>query len=112
MQTIVISTKPVSINARYTISRGKNILSRDYRSAKEAIAWEINSQWHEDLITEDVTLNFLIYYKGRKPDIDAYHKIVLDAMTGVVYKDDAQVNELHTFRMQDKDNPRLIVQIL
>lgn len=111
MKQIDILTKPVSINQRYTISRGKNILTRNYRDAKEAIKWEVTAQWQGEPIEDDVTINFLIYYKGRKPDIDAYHKIVLDAMSEIVYKDDKQIDELHTFRMKSGDD-RIVIQVL
>lgn len=111
--TIIIKTKPVSVNKRYTIARGRNILSNEYRSTKEAIAWEIASQWRGDVLNKDgIAVNIIVYYSGRKPDIDAYEKLLLDAMSKVVYEDDGLIDEKHTFRVLDKENPRIEIQVL
>ena len=55
-----------------------------------------------------------MFYYGdkRKRDIDAYLKILLDAMSGIVYADDSQINEMHLFKEVDVENPRTIIQIL
>jgi crossover junction endodeoxyribonuclease RusA len=111
MKTITITTSPVSTNKRYTIARGRNILTNEYRDAKEAIAWEVKSQWKKEPLTDDVCLNVLIYHKGRTPDIDNYLKLILDSLTGVVYEDDKQVNELHIFR-EKAETAKLIVQVV
>lgn len=112
MRTLELTTKPVSINARYTISRGRNILTRDYRDAKEALQWEIASQWSGDPLTEEVTLNVFQYLPNANQDIDAYLKILFDAMTGIVYKDDKQITELSTLKFHDKQHPRIVIQVL
>lgn len=112
MQTIVIKTPPVSVNQRYTISRGRNILSNKYREAKEAIEWEVKSQWQKDIIKDEVCVNVLLHLKDKRTDIDAFVKLLLDSMSKIVYKDDLQVTELHVFKMYDKSNPRIEVQIL
>lgn len=48
----------------------------------------------------------------RKADIDNFHKLVLDAMSGIVYEDDNQIKELHTYMDYDKDNPRIDLEIV
>lgn len=45
-----------------------------------------------------------------KPDVDNVAKIILDALNGVVYKDDKQVVELITRKFYDT-NPRVIVEV-
>lgn len=76
--------------------------------------WEIKSLWgHFAPNTGDVTLNVMFYYgDNRKRDIDAYLKILLDSMSGIVYEDDCQVTELHAFKEVDKENPRTVIQVL
>lgn len=112
MKSIVLRTKPVSVNKRYMISRGRNILSNEYRSAKEAIEWELATQWKgEPLTEEDICVNIIVYYSGRKPDIDAYEKLILDSMTNIVYADDGLVSEKHTFRVKDED-ARIEISVL
>jgi len=113
MYTFTIKTKPVSVNARYMISRGRNILSTKYRNAKEAISWEIASQFKGKMLTEEgIALNILVYYSGRCPDIDAYEKLLLDSMTGIVYKDDGLIDEKHTFRTKVEDNQYIEIQVM
>lgn len=65
------------------------------------------------LIEEDVALNVMFYFKDeRKRDIDSHLKCLLDSMTGIIYRDDSQITELHVFKEVDKKNPRTVVQIL
>jgi len=113
MKTLTLYTKPVVQNKKHTVARGRMILSKEYREAKQALQWEVAAQWKGETMTEDgIAVNILIYYKGRKPDIDAYEKILLDCMEGVTYKNDGLVDEKHTFRIKVEENPRVEIQIL
>lgn len=112
MKSILLNTKPVSINKRYTIARGRNILSTEYRRAKEALQWEVKSQWEGDpLEDKDLELNIVVYYYKRKTDIDAYLKILLDAMEKIVYVNDSQISGLHVYYEKDKEE-RVEISIL
>ena len=53
------------------------------------------------------------WFRGRKQgDLDKRVSVVLDALAaGVWYQDDAQVAELHCWRLDDKDHPRLEVEV-
>jgi len=114
MQTFTIKTKPTSVNNRYIISRGKLILSEDYRAAKEAIAWEIQSQFRGEILTEDgLTVNIILHYKDNKRrDVDGCIKQLLDSMTGIVYKDDSQVDELNVTKIRESDKELVMIQVL
>lgn len=113
MKSITLYTKPVVQNKKHTVARGRMILSKEYREAKQALAWEIATQWKDEILTEEgIAVNILIYYKGRRPDIDAYEKILLDAMEGLVYSNDGLIDEKHTFRIKDIENPRTVIQVL
>jgi Holliday junction resolvase RusA-like endonuclease len=39
------------------------------------------------------------------------NKVTLDALCGVLYGDDDQIVELHSFRHDDKNNPRVEVEV-
>ena len=113
METIVLKTKPIPINQKYFVVNGRNILSTKYRDAKVSIALETRTQWKNEPLSEDVTLNIMQYFgDNRKRDIDAYLKILLDSMEGVVFENDCQVTEMHVYKQVDKDNPRVVIQIL
>lgn len=112
MQTLILKTKPVGVNHRYTISRGRNILSTKYRDAKEAMMWEAKSQWQGEPLTDDVTLNIFLYLDSKRPDIDSYLKLLLDALDGIAYENDRQVIELSVIKMHDPKEPRIVIQVL
>lgn len=52
------------------------------------------------------------WYRGRQAgDLDKRVSVVLDALAGVWYCDDAQVAEMHCYRLEDKRHPRLEVEV-
>lgn len=51
------------------------------------------------------------YRPSRRGDIDAGLKLVLDSLNGIAYEDDKQIVELHVYRHDDKDNPRVEVSL-
>lgn len=52
------------------------------------------------------------YFKTRrKSDMDNFAKLLLDSMSGIVYEDDGQINELTFIRDYNKENPRIEVTI-
>lgn len=113
MKSITLKTKPVPVNAKYGVIRGKMLLTKDYRSTKEAMQWEVRSQYKGQPLTGDISMNILFYYgDNRKRDIDAYIKILLDAMSKIVYEDDCQIVEMHIYKEKDLENPRTEIQVL
>lgn len=106
---IELLTPLVSVNGRYGIVRGKNILSKKYRQAKEDLQWEIRSQWKGAPLEGDVTVTIVHYWKGkRKRDIDNYLKLIGDSMTDIVYLDDSQIVELHVYKKTGDENKVLV----
>lgn len=111
--TITLKTKPVAINRKYYVVRGRNILSTEYRDTKAALQLETRSQWRSSPLATTLAVNILLYFGDRRRrDIDAYLKVLLDAMTGIVYEDDSQVEELHVFKMVDLENPRTEITVV
>lgn len=101
------------INQKYGILNGRNILQKKYRDAKNDIALETRVQWPHATREDMVTLNIMLYFGDkRRRDIDAYLKILLDAMEGVVYTDDALINEMHVYKDIDVADPRVEIQVL
>lgn len=114
MKTITLLTKPVPINQKYFVVRGRMLLSTKYRDAKEAMMWEIKSAMGNfSPLTGSVELNIMFYHGDkRKHDIDNCLKILLDAMSGIIYEDDSQIDAMHIYKEVDKKNPRTIIQVL
>ena len=111
--TFTLYARPVPINQKFFILRGRNILSKAYRDAKYDLALETRSQVNFSPLRGNlaVTLN-QFYGDNRKRDIDAYIKIVLDAMEGIVYENDNQIVKLEATKAVDKDNPRIEVSVI
>lgn len=55
----------------------------------------------------------LMFYRQdhRRCDVDNLSKAILDALNGVAYEDDAQIVQLHLWRLVDNENPRVQVRI-
>lgn len=105
---ITIKTKPISVNAIYT---GRRFLTSAGKSTKEAMGWEIKSQWKHRPLTGDVSVLVYFYVPNNRSDIDNFLKGFLDCMTGIVWKDDHQITELHAFKIIEKKNPRIELEI-
>ncbi len=81
------------------------------RRCKEAIGWEARSQYRGKPLTGPLAVSVALYWPDRrKHDIDNI-KVLLDALTGIVWEDDGQIVELHTTKVFDKEKPRVEVTI-
>ena len=56
------------------------------------------------LMSGDIKMHITIYYASRRPDLD--ESLILDLLQGLVYVNDRQVKERHTYWGLDPDNPR------
>ena len=113
MKTITLYTKPIPVNQRTMIVNGHQTSSKKWKDTKRALALETRLQVNFEPLSETLAVNLMFYFgDNRKRDIDAYIKIVLDSMEGVVYENDSQIVEMHVFKEVDKENPRTVVQIL
>lgn len=113
MTSITLKTKPIPVNQRTMILNGHQTSSRKWKDTKTALEWEIRSMWRIAPHTGSLAVNLIFYFGDRrKRDIDAYIKIILDSMNGIVYEDDSQIIELHCFKAIDVKNPRTEIQVL
>lgn len=103
MLVIEFIGKPVSVNQRYY----KNFsLTSKYRAYKQLLGYKAKevvktSPWAKEVpMAGFFRVTIALFYKGRTPDIDNYAKVILDSLTGIVWKDDIQVNELLITRLK------------
>lgn len=79
--------------------RGRRFLTSEGNATKEDYAIQAKTQFRKPLITGDIALNITFTFSDRrKHDIDNCLKGLLDSMTGVLWKDDSQIIELHVFK--------------
>ena len=82
------------------------------KTIKEAYQWEAKSQYRGSLLTEELSLTIRFFFKTkRKRDLDNQNKLVLDALSGIVYADDNQISSLHLTRAYDAERPRVEVTV-
>jgi Holliday junction resolvase RusA-like endonuclease len=99
MPTIVLSGEPKSTQHIYKYACRGNYptmyMTAEGRAIKEAYQWEAKSQWRAKSLAGDVALTITFYFGSkRRRDLDNQNKLVLDALTGIVYEDDHQIAEL------------------
>lgn len=104
--SLVIFGEPASkANSRRVAKFGG--MSRLIKS-KKALSYsdEFRSQCRalETLMTGDLRVTMWIFYASRRPDLD--ESLILDLMQGLVYENDRQVKERHTYWGLDPELPR------
>lgn len=107
----IIFGEPASkANSRRLVHFGG--MSRLIKSKKALSYKEVFLQQWEPitpLLTGDLAVTMHIYYASRRPDLD--ESLILDLMQGVVYENDRQVKERHTYWHLDPDSPRAEIEV-
>lgn len=85
--------------------RARVLLSKDGRAYKQAVANLAVARGVQP-ISGALAITGRFYRPRRVGDLDNLIKGTLDALAGFAYHDDAQIEELHLYRFDDKDNPR------
>jgi len=104
--TLFIKGEPASkANSRRVVKFGS--MSRLIKSQK---ALDYSEYFRQQvmpitpLMSGDIKMHITIYYASRRPDLD--ESLILDLLQGLVYKNDRQVKERHTYWGLDPENPR------
>ena len=113
---IILLGKPRSTGGIYknAVIRGfvHRYMSNEGKKLKESYQWQAKSQWKGKPLEGDVEVNIIIYFGDkRKNDWDNFHKISMDALTGVVWVDDSQIQKATVIKAYDKQNPRIEITI-
>lgn len=109
---LTLKGNPLSTQHIYKMTcRGKFAtlyMSKDGKDLKESYQWQLKSQYKGKPLTGDIDLRVELFFGDeRKRDVDNYNKIILDAMSGIVYEDDNQIQSLLIIKNIDKKNPRI-----
>jgi Holliday junction resolvase RusA-like endonuclease len=95
-------------------NKARLITAAGYREAKERAEWHIKKHWKGQPLTVPVQLEARCYFPDRrKRDAGNLSKMVLDAMSGIVFDDDSQVEDERWIKAgYDKRDPRIEVSVL
>lgn len=94
---------PPSANKYWKYTGKRVITSPEAATYKNAVQMLVR----RDVITGPVAVNVSVFRPAKRGDLDNYLKVLLDALQGVLYQNDDQITEIHAFRYDDPDNPRV-----
>lgn len=81
------------------------------RQAKDAIGWEARAQYRGDPLQGPLAVTLDLHWPNRrKHDVDNI-KVLLDALSDILWNDDGQIVDLHTRKHFDKANPRVEMSV-
>jgi len=88
----------------YMSKRGKD-LKKDYQK-------QASEQWVGKPLEGDVEVDIKLYFgTKRKADWDNFHKLSMDALSGIVWVDDVQIQKAVVEKFYDKEAPRIEIKI-
>lgn len=90
--------------AGYVTADGKALKADYQRQAK--------AQWHRKPLSEPLQATIRLFFgTRRRSDWDNFHKLSMDALTGIVWDDDGQLQEVTVIKDYDKSNPRIEIAL-
>lgn len=111
-----VPVKPIGVNRTYRVVRfgkraglTKTKEATAYQDAVKLYARRAMKGQHPHARPVEVSLCFA--FRTARSDIDGPVKSTLDAMQGIVYLDDAQIQRLEVQRCVDRDRPRVEIQV-
>lgn len=107
MKKIVLTTPYVSTNRLYSFHTGRRTLTKTARVTKEVIGWEAKAQCDDGPLEGELVVAIDLFMPDRRRrDLDNV-KGLIDALTGVVWKDDSQIVDLHIRKFLASPKPRV-----
>lgn len=109
---------PPSANSLYrTIVRGPRafpIKSAEHRRFFEAVERQVRGTIRGAALQPlggPLAVTLRLFRPQRRGDIDGPVKALLDSLNRLAWEDDSQIVELHVYRGDDKDDPRVEVEV-
>lgn len=102
---------PPGVNALYRTVRGRPILSAKAREYRRSVGLRCAAAGMRLPALHDVEVTIYLYRRRRAGDVDGPIKLLLDSLQGLAFKNDAQVRDLHVHRRDDKNDPRVMVDV-
>lgn len=113
---IILSGDPLSTQTIYRstcIGRFARLyMTKKGKQVKEQYQLEAMAQYKGKIISGDCDMEIALFFRNkRRRDIDNYNKLVLDALEGIVFKDDNQIQKLTIEKHISAEKPRIEVEI-
>lgn len=113
MIKLIIPGNPLSVNHLYGQHGKRRFLYKEGKIYKELVAKEAKKLSYEPAPKEAIIYMDIRYFfpDKRRRDVTNYDKSPIDAMTGIVYQDDCQIQRVTLEKYIDKANPRTEIDI-
>ena len=109
---LILRGKPYSTNSLYRRHGHTIYMSKEGRDLKQSYQWQVKSQCKQPISKEPLKIAIDLFFPDKKKrDIDNYHKILLDSMSDIVWKDDSQITEMKVVKTIDNLDPRIEVEV-
>lgn len=102
---------PPSANVYWRAWKGRMLVSREARAYKAGVLARCKLMRLGKPLTGAVALFVRVYRPRRVGDLGNRLKVLEDALQGIAFEDDDQVIEVHMWREDDKENPRVEVTV-
>ena len=110
MTTLVLPYPP-TVNHMYRRARGHLALTPEALAFRHAVRMIAMVQRVQPLVGP-VAVFLDVYRPRRRGDLDNILKATLDALNGIAYRDDDQVEQITAQRYEDKRAPRVEVSVV
>jgi Holliday junction resolvase RusA-like endonuclease len=110
MITLVLPYPP-TVNHMYRRARGHLALTPEALAFRHAVRMIAMVQGVTPLVGP-VAVFLDVYRPRRRGDLDNILKATLDALNGIAYRDDEQVEQITAVRYDDKRAPRIEVSVV
>lgn len=112
MIKLTLLTLPLTTNSLYAHTGSRRFLTQRGRDNKEGMAWEARQQYRGRPLEGPLRAEIALYWPDmRRHDVDNI-KGLLDALTGIIWEDDSQIQTLTISKAWDKETPRVEVVVL
>lgn len=109
---IVVPGNPVSVNSIWRRGKVGMFLTYEATAWKETVAIYAKKYWRAPPLQGRVSVSLTCFFKSRRHrDIDNVFKCIGDAMEGICYENDEQIDRLEICRQRDAKNPRVEIVI-
>ena len=110
---IILEGKPMSTNSIYRNHGHIMFMTKEGKALKTSYQYQALSQREGNKPwAGNIVIDIKLYFGDkRRHDIDNYNKILLDAMTGILWEDDSQIVKMTIWKLYDKEKPRIEIEI-
>ena len=110
---IVLKGKPKSTQWIYAQSGRIRFMKKEAKELKEDYSWQARQQYKGKPLEGTLEVYITVfYYTKRRIDWDNWHKLSMDALTGIVWVDDSQIRKATVVLDYDKLSPRIEIDVI